>query len=181
MAASTTRGKFETEQLRSNIQSQLNRLLMQLADLEKFKDEFENEEEWFEEKKETQKQLKVTIDNSKKKVEKRNVNFLFCFQNNKGQKARGSVNNPTNNKHCLFCCVQLVTISLKVHFLSNNSPVFSDKSSFFGATSTKSGAFIFLVVLYSFDVSQNLFSHSLEKIPLLFAKKKKKVHLWLKL
>jgi hypothetical protein len=82
MAASTTKGKFETEQLRSNIQSQLNRLLMQLADLEKFKDEFESEEEWVEEKKETQKQLKVI---NSKKVRKEKPEFSFS-PNNKGRK-----------------------------------------------------------------------------------------------
>eukprot|EP01084_Bolivina_argentea_P118862 210844_1 len=52
------RGKFETEQLRKNIKSQLNRLLMQMSDLEQFKDEFDSIQEWEEEKKETELQLK---------------------------------------------------------------------------------------------------------------------------
>ncbi len=52
------RGKFETEQLRKNIKNQLDRLLMQLEDLEKFKDEFDTVEEWEEEKRETEQQLK---------------------------------------------------------------------------------------------------------------------------
>lgn len=52
------RGKFETEQLRKNIKNQLQRLLMQLEDLEKFKDEFDSVEEWEEEKRETEAQLK---------------------------------------------------------------------------------------------------------------------------
>ena len=52
------RGKFETAQLKKNIQTQLDRLLMQMSDLEKFKDEFDSKEEWLEEKKETEQQLK---------------------------------------------------------------------------------------------------------------------------
>ncbi|ETO14168.1 hypothetical protein RFI_23199 [Reticulomyxa filosa] len=51
------RGKFETDELRKNIKNQLNRLLMQLEDLEKFKDEFDSIEEWTEEKNETEQQL----------------------------------------------------------------------------------------------------------------------------
>lgn len=56
--SSALRGKFETEQLKKNIKSQLNRLLMQMDDLETFKDEFDSKEEWEEEKRETEIQLK---------------------------------------------------------------------------------------------------------------------------
>lgn len=44
MSNKDTRGKYETELLRSNINDQLSRLLTQLEDLEELKEEFSEQE-----------------------------------------------------------------------------------------------------------------------------------------
>eukprot|EP00456_Euglypha_rotunda_P059979 TRINITY_DN50179_c0_g1_i1.p1 TRINITY_DN50179_c0_g1~~TRINITY_DN50179_c0_g1_i1.p1 ORF type:complete len:200 (+),score=37.28 TRINITY_DN50179_c0_g1_i1:53-652(+) len=53
-----SRGKEETQLLKSNINDQLNRLMLQLEDVEELKDEFDSKEEYDEAKRETMEQLR---------------------------------------------------------------------------------------------------------------------------
>jgi len=53
-----SRGKEETALLKTNISDQLNRLMLQLEDVEELKDEFESKEEYEATKRETQEQLR---------------------------------------------------------------------------------------------------------------------------